>query len=176
MTEETLNDLLPEGNENAPLDGLPEFEDVAPSQTVEKPLTEADKANIEAHIDNLIEGVAVIGSETMPPALRDEYVDSFTSSKLVRAGVVATGIGPALHELMPSDGTQAAGPVRQLHPLVRVALGLAVLGLATVVQKKAVLNAHQTANSDSSGGGSPSAGGSVLNFQALQGFGKTFRK
>lgn len=138
---------------------LEDLGDVAPAPVSgPKKLTPEDIESIEAHVDNLISTVAAAGADTVPPALRDQFEQSFTSSRLVRAGVQASGIGSALHELMPAGGEAAAGaaPIRQLHPVARVLLGLVVLGVGVAVQRKQVLSAYQTAASHASG-----AGGSV---------------
>ncbi|MEF2280380.1 hypothetical protein V3W47_18965 [Deinococcus sp. YIM 134068] len=155
---QVLDDLLPppapEGE-----DLVPEFEPT-PAPAAPRPLTDADRASINAHIEGLIQAAAAAGADTLPPELRNVYEQSFTTSRLVRAGVQATGIGPALHELMPSDGTEAAGPIKQLHPIARVLLGVGVLAVASLLQRKQVLSAYQLHASRNAGGpAGPASGG-----------------
>ncbi|MFB9994483.1 hypothetical protein ACFFLM_21230 [Deinococcus oregonensis] len=153
-------DLLPPASDTP--DEAPELSVTsAPQIVIEKVLTQDDKDSINGHIDNLIGSVAAAGADMLPPELRDEYERSFTTSRMVRAGVVATGIGPALHELMPSDGTQAAGPIRQLHPALRIALGLGVLAIASLMQRKAILGTYEKARLSGGVSGLPGGGHSV---------------
>lgn len=124
------------------------------------PLTPDDLAAIERNVSGLIEAAAAAGADTVPPPVRDLFQESFTSSRLIRAGVQASGIGSALHELLPSGGEAAAGaaPVRQLHPVARVALGLLVLGVGLAFQRKQVLHAYETSTAHTAQPGGPLPG------------------
>lgn len=156
---QALDALLPPASDT-PGDLL-DFEPLPAPTPAPAPLTQADRDSINGHIDGLIEAAAAAGADSMPPELRDTYERAFTSSRLVRAGVVATGIGPALHELMPSDGSEAAGPIKKLHPVARVVLGLGVLAVASLLQRRQILATYNPAAGRHSGGPAGSAGGSL---------------
>ena len=104
--------------------------------------TPPSREQLDQAATNIIETVAELGSATLPAHLQDAYYDAYTHNKLVKRGLLATGLPAALEELAPTDGS-GVGPVRQLHPIIRVVAGLAVLALGSILTRNAVLNAPQ---------------------------------
>lgn len=160
-----LDNILPPAAEQ--LDDLPPFDDGAPFQEVQKPLTPDDLKAIEGHVDAVISTVAGVTADTLPAGLRDEFEESFTTSRLIRAGVAMTGMGEAIHELIPTQGSGAAGPVKQLHPVARVLLGVVVLGIGAAFQRRQILARHHIPGPNTGGPAGPADSG--VNVPSSQG-------
>lgn len=164
-------DQLPPGNddqEHEAIGGDQDQQVFAPGEPLPNEqraqLTDDDRAAIAQHAETAIETVAKIGSELLPVALRQDYQDRMTNSDLIRGAVLMTGMPHALHELMPSSGPQGVGAlppkVQRIHPVVRLLAGVAVLGIVSAFQIKAVqANGQAAANHPGTSPGG--AGGSV---------------
>lgn len=114
-------------------------EPARPAQTVER-APAASPEELDKITDNLLEVVAEMGSTTLPLELQDAYIVQMTGNRMIRRGLVATGLPSALDELMPASGG-GTGVAKQLHPVVRVVAGLAVLALGSIFTRNAVLSA-----------------------------------
>jgi len=144
-----LTEQLPPAAED--LDGPETLDDVqegeaqaqpASRQTVEQVAPAATPEELDKITSDLIGVIAEMGAETMPLPLRQTYYDAMTGNKFLRRGLIMSGLPTALDELAPS-GVGNGGPIRQLHPLVRVGVGLLVLAAGSFMTRRAVLESVQ---------------------------------